>query len=341
MFQLLTNLSTTLLLLIAIILGSLTGVFLPDQAEVISGSVDPLILILVSLLFFEISIVRIKEARQHLRFLSLAWVTNFILIPLIGWAIASLFLSGQPLLFIGLLIYFIAPCTDWFLGFTRLAKGNVTLGSVLLPINLISQLLLFPIFLGFFAGKNAGIEIADISSTLWQWFFVPFLGAITLHEVLKRILPTSIFKRLLQLVNAFVPIVIAALVTCICSGNINTIIENGSAFLIILIAVFVFFLATYFLGEFISQRFQLHYREHVLLTMTTAARNAPLMLGLTTAAFPDQPLIYSALIIGMLVEFPHLTALKHILLRRQLSTHLTKKSPSAVTLTKSAHITTP
>ena len=49
--------------------------------------------------------------------------------------------------------------------------------------------------------------------------------------------------------------------------------------------------------------------------MTTAARNAPLMLGLTTAAFPEQPLIYAALIIGMLVEFPHLTALKHLLLR--------------------------
>lgn len=50
---------------------------------------------------------------------------------------------------------------------------------------------------------------------------------------------------------------------------------------------------------------------------TTAARNAPLMLGLTTAAFPDQPLIYAALVIGMLVEFSHLTALKHLLLRKK------------------------
>jgi hypothetical protein len=40
------------------------------------------------------------------------------------------------------------------------------------------------------------------------------------------------------------------------------------------------------------------------------------MLGLTMAALPNQPLIYAALIIGMLVEFPHLTALKHLLLRR-------------------------
>jgi|GEM_PF-5981523 len=42
--------------------------------------------------------------------------------------------------------------------------------------------------------------------------------------------------------------------------------------------------------------------------------------------FPDQPLIYAALIIGMLVEFPHLTALKHLLLRQY------PDSPSPVSL---------
>ena len=32
---------------------------------------------------------------------------------------------------------------------------------------------------------------------------------------------------------------------------------------------------------------------------------------------PDQPLIYAAIIIGMLVEFPHLTALSYLLLRKK------------------------
>ena len=50
--------------------------------------------------------------------------------------------------------------------------------------------------------------------------------------------------------------------------------------------------------------------------MTTAARNAPLMLAVTAVVIPDQPIIYAALVIGMLVEFPHLTALKQALLAR-------------------------
>ena len=305
MLKLLTNLSSTLLLLTAIIFGSLIGGIFPDHGEALSSSVDPLILVLVSLLFFEISIGKIGEARKHLRFLSLAWMANFIVIPLIGWGIAALFLSGQPLLFTGLLIYFIAPCTDWFLGFTRLARGNVALGSVLLPVNLISQLLLFPVFLGLFAGKSIGTDILSIGSTLSHWFLVPFFAAVGLHEVLKRILPSAVFTKILSFANALVPIVIAMLVLCIFSGNINTILGDLSAFLVILAAVFAFFLATYFLGEFVSRRFQLNYPEQALLVMTTAARNAPLMLGLTTAIFPDEPLIYAAVIIGMLVEFPH------------------------------------
>lgn len=312
----LSNFGTTVLLLAAITSGSLIGSFLPGTAEQLSGWVDPLILTLVSLLFFEISFGTLVGVRKNLRFIGIAWVANFILIPLIGWGIAALFLSGKPLLFTGLLIYFIAPCTDWFLGFTKLAKGNTSLGSVLLPINLISQLLLYPVFLGLFAGKELGFDVAGLAGTLWQWFLLPFMAAIILHQILSRILPASLFAKLLRLVGVLIPLTIAALTACIFAGNITTILSHAGDFLIILAAVFCFFVITWFLGDFLSRRFRLAYPEHALLTMTTAARNAPLMLGLTTAAFPNQPLIYAALIIGMLVEFPHLTALKHLLLRR-------------------------
>jgi len=43
--------------------------------------------------------------------------------------------------------------------------------------------------------------------------------------------------------------------------------------------------------------------------MTTAARNAPLMLAITIIVIPNQPQIYATIIIGLLVVFPHLTIL--------------------------------
>ena len=49
--------------------------------------------------------------------------------------------------------------------------------------------------------------------------------------------------------------------------------------------------------------------------MTTSARNAPLMLAVTAVALPDQPVVHAAIILGMLIEFPHLTVLTHLLRR--------------------------
>ena len=98
------------------------------------------------------------------------------------------------------------------------------------------------------------------------------------------------------------------------STHIAVILEHRAAFAWILLAVFVFFILIYFLGEAISRLAHLAYPDHALLTMSIAARNAALMLAVTMAALPGQPLIYAALIIGMLVEFPHLTALRHVLL---------------------------
>jgi hypothetical protein len=40
------------------------------------------------------------------------------------------------------------------------------------------------------------------------------------------------------------------------------------------------------------------------------------MLGLAMVVLPNQPLIYVTITIGMLIEFPHLIALKVLLLKR-------------------------
>lgn len=295
-------------LLIAILAGSVVGSTHPDLGETSSHLIDPIILVLVFLLLFEVPVKGIFKGMTNLRFLSLAWVVNFILIPTIGFAIASFFLSGKELFFTGLLIYFMAPCTDWFLGFTRLAKGNVELGAALLPINMLTQLMLFPFYLWLF-GVTIDYEI-NLSSLL-EWFLQPLLAAVVLRLVLHRFM-----DKLLPITQLAIPLTLTLLVGLIFSTNINELLQHLSVVPLLLTAIFVFFLATYFLGEAVAKFAKLDYPEHTLLTFTASARNASLMLGLTTTALPDQPLIYATITIGMLIEFPHLTALRHLMLRR-------------------------
>jgi ACR3 family arsenite efflux pump ArsB len=310
------GLSTAALLVGAISLGALVGWLSPEMGERLSGGVDPTLLLLVALLFFEVRLRAVAAGFANLRFMSIAWGANFLIVPVIGFIIASLFLSGQPLLFTGLLIYFISPCTDWFLGFTRMARSDTALGAALIPVNMVSQLLLYPVWLWLFTRHTGVADFGTIPDVLLHWFLIPFAAAQALRFALERLLSGTLFARLSEWVGLAIPLVTAALIVQIFAANIGTIAGHLGAFAVILIAIFLFFVATFLMGEGLARLFRLPYPQQALLAMATAARNAPLMLAVTAVAIPDQPLILAAIVIGMLVEFPHLTALKQVLLRQ-------------------------
>lgn len=299
---------TTSLLLLAIIVGSLVGITSPSAGGFAGDFIDPTILMLVFLLLFEVPLKGVFKGVTNIRFISLAWALNFLVIPTIGFGIALLFLSGQELFYTGLVIYFMAPCTDWYLGFTRLAKGNVELGAALLPINMASQLILFPVYLLVF---DTVIAYKVDLQILVEWFLKPLLAAAILRFLLHRFM-----SQILPIFSVAIPLVLALLVGQIFAANISQIVEHLPIVPLLLLAIFVFFMITFVVGEVAAKLAKLEYQDHCLLTFTTGARNAPLMLGLATVAFPDQPLIYATITIGMLIEFPHLTGLKAIFLKR-------------------------
>ena len=300
----------------AIILGSIIGFFAQGTSSFVGGYLDYIILALVFLLFFELPIENIVKRVKNIKFISITWLTNFVVIPTIGFLIASLFFRGEPLFFIGLLIYFLAPCTDWFLGFIKLAKGDTAMGAVLMPINMISQLLLFPVYMLIFAQSAIAIDFAGMFDTLLNWFLIPFVLAVILHFAVRKLLQKKIQKTIATGTAALIEFVLALLVFVIFAANSTTIFEHLDKAALILLAVLIFFVTVYFVTERISTWLKFPHAQRAVYTITTSARNAPLMLALAAAVFPDQPLIYAAIIIGMLVEFPQLTFLS-VLLKKQ------------------------
>ena len=311
---------TPLLLPVAILAGFAMGTFLPGMSDSISMRIDPLVLILLFLLFFEIRFDPIQEISENRSFICLVWVTNFLVVPLFALSISILFFKEEPALYSGLLLYMLFPCTDWFLAFTRIAKGDVALGSVLMPINLISQLLLFPVYVSFLIGLQSDFNLSSIWPTFGQWFLLPFISAMVIRYLISRFFSPPRLDFFLKSSGTAIPWVLAGLVFCIFSAHTSQLLSYPRVFALVLLAVFLFFLFTWFIGEFLARRFQLTRPQHVLLAMTTTARNSPLMLGLATIVLPNQPMVYAVLILGMLVEFPHLTLLSNLFKRRaQLS----------------------
>ena len=311
---------TTILLPVAILVGLALGTFVPGISQSTNPWIEPLVLTILFILFFEVRFDPIPAISKNSSFICLVWVINFLAIPLFAWGIATLFFKGQPALFAGLLLYMLFPCTDWFLAFTRIAKGDVALGSILMPINLISQLLLFPFYISFFFGLHSDFNLSSIWPTFGHWFLIPCISAMVIRYLISKFLSPPRLDFFLKFSGTAIPWVLAGLVFCIFSAHTSQLLSYPKVFALVLLAVFLFFVFTWFLGELLARYFQLTRTQHVLLSITTTARNSPLMLGLATIVFPNQPMVYAVLILGMLVEFPHLTLVSNLFkYRSQLS----------------------
>lgn len=299
-----------LLLVTAILIGSLTGLLHPLEASL----VDISIIAMLFFLFYNISFDKFLKGIRNKKYLSVAWISNFIVIPFVAFVIASIFVDRTSAIFIGLIIYLVAPCTDWVLGFTKLAKGDTEINSTLLPINLLSQIILLPMYLYLFTNNTIGIPFDAFFDTLLYWLVIPFVAAQIIRIIMRRLSKQVLEKSTFFAEIGFL-IAIIILVFSIFNSNIDSLLKNIALLPVIFIVIFLFFLITYFLIQFISYKTELSRKEEVSLTMTTAARNAPLMLGVSLALFPQEPLIHIVLVIGMLVEFPHLITLTYLLKR--------------------------
>ncbi|MEM1388949.1 MAG: arsenic resistance protein [Pseudomonadota bacterium] len=302
----------------AIAIGAALGVLAPETGAAVAQGTDITLMVMIGLLFFELRPDTLARAFGNLKFLSIAWGANFVLIPVVGLAIASLIFEPGSVLFIGLMLYFLAPCTDWFLGFTRMAQGDVERGAALIPINLISQLLLLPLWLWLLTSHQSFAAPGSIPGLLAQWFVLPLLVAQGARFAISAAFGAPRTAQIAAHAGTLVPWVLLVLIVQIFGANIGTIAADARVFGLVAVAVFLFFAATFLLGQVIARYARLDYPQHALLSMTMAARNAPLMLAVTAVAIPDQPLLLAVIIVGMLVELPQLALLKHILLKQRL-----------------------
>src|SRR5699024_4215811 len=162
----------TLIILSAVVLGLLLGKvnLIEQHAE---SFVIPFLFLMLYGLFLKIPLQQLKKAFSNIKFLGANTIINFIWTPVIAWGLGSIFLSDYPSLWIGFIMLMVTPCTDWYLAFTGIAKGNVSIS----PINLILQVILLPVYLLLFAGTIETIPIATLVESILIVLVIPFVLA--------------------------------------------------------------------------------------------------------------------------------------------------------------------
>ena len=251
-------------------------------------------------LFLEVPLNELKDSFKNTKFTATSLIVNFIWTPLFGYFLGSLFLKGNVDVMIGFFMLILTPCTDWYLVFTKLAKGDLTLSLSILPINLVLQIILLPIYLVIFFSSANTMDYAQLAHSLLLVIVIPFIAA----QIVKFILNSDLKEKAGEVFSNLQICFLALAVFCIFASQGELLFTNLDSVITIFVPLIIFFIANTIIDLLLSEKINFIYEEYASLTMTTLARNSPLALAIAINSFPGHELISIALVIGPLIELP-------------------------------------
>lgn len=300
------------IIITAALLGLLLGAVTP-LGEVSSSLIEVFLMMLLYILFLSIDLKQIKKSFTNIRFTLSAVIINFVFTPLFGYLLGKVFFPDSLDIRIGLLMLLVTPCTDWYLVFTGLSKGNVELGMSILPLNLILQIVLLPVYLLVLIGSEVTMDVGSLVSSVAMVLVIPFALAYLTKAFTKN---SDRFKNFLseQGDNLQLLFLCLAVIVMFASEGKN-LLDNPLLLAQMFIPLLIFFAVLFFVAQIVGKLMKFPKKDTVALNMTTLARNSPLSLAIAVVTFPEQPLISLALVIGPLIELPVLSVISGILKR--------------------------
>ncbi|WP_233084678.1 arsenic resistance protein [Methanococcoides orientis] len=275
----------------------------------------PFLMVMLYGIFLQVPLHQLKNSFKNWKFAKVSASINFIFNPLLAFVLGFFFLKDTPTLWIGFIMLMVTPCTDWYLLFTGIARGNVPLSASILPMNLILQLILLPIYLLIFTGTIATIDSSLLIESVLLVLFIPFslslISKITVPKIKGEYwLEESIFPKLDHVQFSFLNLAIISMF----ASQGEQLIQNPLILLELLTPILLFFIIVFIVGQIVGRYLGFSYKDTASLNLTTLARNSPIVLAIALTAFPEEPLIALALVIGPLIELPVLGIISHTLL---------------------------
>lgn len=304
-----------LFIILAAFLGIVTGKLNPFIAEYAGNCIEIFLMAMLFFVFLPVNIKDITNSFIDLRFSVSALVINFIWTPLFIFILSKIFLQGSIDLQTGFIMLMVTPCTDWYLIFTGLSNGNVALGSSILPLNLILQIVLLPFYIWLFMGTAVSFDSMIIIRSIVFVLLIPLLAA----NIVKFIAGKINFRNTPAIpVKSddiqFILLCLAIIAMFASQGSL--LLDNIMVFFNLLPPLLLFFIVNFLLAFLVGKKLKLPYQNIIPLIFTTSARNSPVALVIAVISFPLRPIVSLVLLIGPLIELPVL-ALDSAILRHR------------------------